>query len=226
MNFQNRLTSTFQDENRRRKEAGEPRLKKTDLWQAAKLTSASATHWFNGDNAADLDTCLKIAPLLRVNGQWLFDGTAPKFPAAQNSTAHEDHSAIKLVDAKASAGRGSIILSADASKDLMFRKDWLQKHGAKAQDVIGLEVDGDSMVDLHIIHGAVVLANRNKREPVNRKLFIVWCDGELYVKQLVKSGDRWLARSHNKEKAEKYPDMPLKDMDRIEGRVFWCGFEL
>lgn len=136
------------------------------------------------------------------------------------------HASVRMVDAKASAGKGTLVLSAESSKDLMFRRDWLLKNASKPNDVLAFQVDGDSMVDLHIIHGAVVLANRNKREPVNRKLYIVWCDGELYVKQLVKSGDHWSARSHNKDKAADYPDMPLKDMDRIEGRVFWCGFEL
>lgn len=136
------------------------------------------------------------------------------------------HASVRMVDAKASAGRGALVLTAESGKDLMFRRDWLLKNASKPSDVLAFRVDGDSMVDLHIVHGAVVLANRNKREPVNRKLFIVWCDGELYVKQLIKSGDKWFARSHNKDKASEYPDIPLNGRDRIEGRVFWCGFEL
>lgn len=225
MSFHLRINQAFHEENLRRKEAGEARLTKTDLWRAAKVTSAAATHWFNGDNAADLDTCAKIAPLLRVNAQWLFDGTGPRV-ALLYDELEEDHAPIRMIDAKASAGRGKVVYSDDVSKLLMFRRDWLAKKDAKPDQVLAFPVDGVSMVDAHIPHESVVLANTSKREPVSGKIYVLWIDGELYVKELVKDGDTWIARSHNKSEPDAYPDIPIDIDDRIVGRAFWCGFEM
>ncbi|CAB5516576.1 hypothetical protein LMG26857_05653 [Achromobacter anxifer] len=80
MTFQKRITQAFNEESARRADAAEPRLTKTDLWKAAGASSGAATHWFNGSNGMDMATCLKVAPLLRVHPQWLYDGTAPKRP--------------------------------------------------------------------------------------------------------------------------------------------------
>lgn len=77
MSFQKRISLAFQTESDRRADAGEPRLTKTELWKAAGATSGAATHWFNGSNGMDLDTCVKAAKVLRVNPRWLFDGTGP-----------------------------------------------------------------------------------------------------------------------------------------------------
>ena len=55
---------------------------------------------------------------------------------------------------------------------------------------------------------------------MNRKLFMLWHDGELYIKQLIKHGDQWLARSHNAEHTAKYPDFLLRRPPKIEGRLF------
>ncbi|WP_323017369.1 S24 family peptidase [Castellaniella sp.] len=226
MNFQARITAAFQEENRRLKEVGGPHLTKTHLWQAAKVTSAAVTFWFNGANAADLDTCMKIAPLMRVRGQWLFDGTGPKHDVADNE-GNDDHASIRLVDAKASAGKGQIILSDDVTKILMFRRDWLAKNDAKPDQTIGFEVDGDSMTDMHIIDGSVVLANRRRTDPLSKRVYVVWIKGKLYVKELVKKDGVWWARSHNTEKAGEYPDIQIDDPKaRIAGRAFWCGFGL
>ncbi|MBV2180918.1 MAG: hypothetical protein KUL86_06735 [Castellaniella sp.] len=224
MTFQARITAAFQEENHRRKEVGEPRLTKTDLWKAAKLTSAAATFWFDGTNAADLDTCMKIAPLLRVRGQWLFDGTKPRH---EEEGGNEDHAPIRLVDAKASAGKGQIVFSEDVTKVLMFRRDWLAKNDAKPDQTIGFEVDGDSMTDMHIIDGSVVLANRRRTDPLSKRVYVVWINGELFVKQLIHRDGAWWARSHNAAKSGDYPDILIEDpAARIVGRAFWCGFGL
>lgn len=80
MTFQKRITQAFNEEAARRADAAEPRLTKTDIWKAAGASSGAATHWFNGSNGMDMATCMKVAPLLRVNAQWLYDGTGPKRP--------------------------------------------------------------------------------------------------------------------------------------------------
>ncbi|WP_368647749.1 S24 family peptidase [Castellaniella ginsengisoli] len=139
----------------------------------------------------------------------------------------EDHAPIRLVDAKASAGKGEIVFSDDITKILMFRRDWLAKNDAKPDQTIGFEVAGDSMADLHIIDGSVVLANRRRTDPLSKRVYVVWINGKLYVKELVKKDGMWWARSHNAARAADYPDILIDDpAARIVGRAFWCGFGL
>jgi len=224
MNFQNRITAAFNEENRRRKEAGERRLTKTDLWKEAGLTSASATFWFSGVNGADLHICAKIAPLLRVSAQWLYDGTGPKEPI--DSFDYSSHAPVPMIDAKASAGTGKVIFSDDVSKLLMFRRDWLAKKGARPEQVLAFTVDGASMVDAHIPDESVVLANTNRRDPIDGKIYVLWIGGELFVKQLAKGNDGWIAKSRNAANADVYPDIEIDVDGRIVGQAFWCGFGL
>lgn len=87
MTFQKRITQAFNEEASRRADADEPRLTKTDLWKAANASSGAATHWFNGSNGMDMATCMKVAPLLRVNAQWLYDGAGPKSPVGNGTGA-------------------------------------------------------------------------------------------------------------------------------------------
>ena len=137
-----------------------------------------------------------------------------------------DHAPVRMVDAKASAGKGKIVFSDDAEKSLMFRRDWLARNDAKPESTIAFEVEGDSMVDLHIIDGSVVLANQKKTDPISKKVYVLWLSGQLFVKQLVKQDGLWYARSHNKAEQDSYPDIQVEANDRIVGRAFWCGFGL
>lgn len=137
-----------------------------------------------------------------------------------------DHAPVQLIDAKASAGHGSIVFSTDETKHLMFRRDFLLKNSAKPEDVIAFPVTGKSMVDMHIIDKSVVIANKKKKEPINKRIYVLWIDGELFVKQLIQKDGSWFARSHNKEHADEYPDIQIDIDDRIVGRVFWCGFSI
>lgn len=77
MTLQERLQFAFKRERDRRRDAGEEKLTKTMLWEAAKTTSAACAHWFSGDNDISLENCIKIAPLLRVNPFWLYDESEP-----------------------------------------------------------------------------------------------------------------------------------------------------
>lgn len=150
-----------------------------------------------------------------------------EFAAAAGVDEQGEHAPVKMVDAKASAGEGRVVFSSDVSKLLMFRKDWLRKNGAKADKVLAFPVSGVSMVDMHIPNGSVVLADTAQKEPIPKRLYVLWIDGKLYLKQLIQKGDDWYARSHNAAEADTYPDIPIENMDdRIVGRAFWCGFGL
>lgn len=175
--------------------------------------------WENGKTAPKRQRLAKVADALGVTVEFLSLGTTPD--------ENPDHAPIRLVDAKASAGKGQIVFSDDTTKILMFRRDWLAKNDAKPDQTVAFEVRGDSMTDLHIIDGAVVLANRRKTEPRSKRVYVLWIDGELFVKELIRREDAWWARSHNAAKADRYPDILIDDpAARIVGRAFWCGFGL
>ncbi len=88
MTFQDRLTKAFNAENKRRERDGEPRLTKTDVWKVAGKSSGAASHWFGGSNGMDMDTCIKVAPLLKIDPGYLFDGTKPSTKALPDEAPH------------------------------------------------------------------------------------------------------------------------------------------
>ncbi|WP_394065398.1 XRE family transcriptional regulator [Alcaligenes sp. WGS1538] len=184
----------------------------------------SIQQWENGTTAPQRKRLEKVADALGVTVDYLVNGGTPT--QHQDQAWTEDHVPVRLVDAKASAGKGKIMFSDDVSKLLMFRRDWLVKNGAKPETVLAFPVDGDSMVDAHIPDESVVLANTALREPISKRIYVLWIDGELLVKQLVQENGVWYARSHNTARAHELPDIQIDIDDRVVGRAFWCGFGL
>ncbi|MGB3835908.1 XRE family transcriptional regulator [Castellaniella sp.] len=196
--------------------------KQLSMEQLAELVGVSyqtVQQWENGKTAPKRQRLGKLAGVLGVTPEHLSLGVGP----GENS----EHAPIPLVDAKTSAGGGALVVSYDTDKVLMFRRDWLAKNDAKPDQTVAFEVRDDSMTDLHIIDGAVVLANRRKAEPRSKRVYVLWIDSELFVKELVRHKDAWWARSHNAAKAKVYPDILIDNpAARIVGRAFWCGFRL
>lgn len=141
--------------------------------------------------------------------------------------ADDEHTPVRLIDAKASAGKGKIVFSEDVSKILMFRRDWLAHHGiTDERDAACFGVDGRSMVDAGIPDKSIVIVNLRKVEPRSKKIFLVHTYDGLIVKQLMHEGGRWIARSRNEAEKDEFPDLPVGPEARVIGRAFWCAFEL
>ena len=138
----------------------------------------------------------------------------------------DDYCQVQMVDAKASAGTGTLVFSEDRSSSILFRKDFLASRGAKPDSVIAFPVSGHSMQDAHILDKSVVAANTSQTEPISKRIYILRIDKKLYLKQLIKKDGLWFARSLNQENAKEYPDIQIDIDDRIVGRVFWCGFNV
>ncbi len=192
-------------------------------------SQSSVSQYMNGNIPLNVPALIKFSELFDCQPSDISGDLAKeiaKIAEATETVPEADHVPIKMVDAKASAGKGHLVLSNDVSKILMFRRDYLAKNDATHGDVLAFEVTGDSMVDLHIIDGSVVLANRRKTEAVANRVYVLWIKGELCVKELVSMGGAWFARSHNKAKPAEFPDIRLRRDDMIEGRAFWCGFGL
>lgn len=193
------------------------------------MSQSAFSQCCRGVMALNLDILTKISTYFG----WQPEDVSPtlaneilKIASIASRSDSSEYAPVRMLDAKASAGKGDLVFSEDTKKMLMFRRDYLTKNNAKAENVLGFEVDGDSMIDMHIIDGSVVLANQAKKEAISKRVYVVWIEGKLCVKQLVKVDGLWYARSRNSEKAFDYPDIQINVDDRVVGHAFWCGFGL
>jgi phage repressor protein C with HTH and peptisase S24 domain len=133
---------------------------------------------------------------------------------------------VPVIDAKLSAGNGSLVFAIDSDQTLSFRAGYLKKKRLKDGFTYTCEVKGDSMTDKHILDGSTVLIDGTKKVPVSEEIYALWIDDEIYAKELIKLDDgSWVARSHNK--VRNYPDIPIKtENNGIIGLVVWCGFDI
>lgn len=183
----------------------------------------SIQQWENGNTAPQRKRLEQVATALGVTVDFLMNGTLDR--AAKTAT-ESGHVAVRLVDAKASAGKGKLIFYADDNKELMFQRSWLAKNGAKPDDVLAFPVEGDSMMDAHIPDGSVVLVNTKLTEPTQKRIYVLSIDNELMLKELVQVSGKWVARSRNNSKAHELADIDIGIDDRVIGRAFWCGFKI
>ena len=195
--------------------------KELSMEALAKLVGVKAwqtvQQWENGSTAPSRKRLLQVASILGVSTEYLMFGA---------DSSDEQTCEVQMVDAKASAGTGTLVFSEDRSSSILFRKDFLASRGAKPDSVIAFPVSGHSMQDAHILDKSVVAANTSQTEPISKRIYILRIDKKLYVKQLIKKDGLWFARSLNQENAKEYPDIQIDIDDRIVGRVFWCGFNI
>lgn len=222
-----RLSRQYQNWKIAEKEAGRPATQEA-IASVLNMSQSAFSQYCRGVIPLNKEILVSICAKLG----WKVEDISPSIAAEISKLAEEsgltnevsDHAPILMVDAKASAGRGSVVFSDDTSKTLMFRRDWLAKKGAKPDSVLAFTVDGDSMADAHIPEGSIVLANKCPEEPISGRIYVVWIGDQLFVKKLHKENDTWVARSCNKKK--NYPDIPINTDSGLVGQVFWCGFEL
>ncbi len=107
---------------------------------------------------------------------------------------------------------------------LKFRADFLRSIGANPAHAAVVDVSGRSM-EPTIPDGAVVLISTGNREPRDRMIYALRIGREVFVKRLVRHGERWLARSDNDDR-EDYPDIELNNDAEIIGRAVWMGARL
>lgn len=140
--------------------------------------------------------------------------------------ASEEHVPIYFVDTKASARSGRIVISKDVINAIVFRRDWLEKNDVNPDETLAFQVESHSTTDTRSINDTVVLANQRMTDPVSSRVYVLWIDGQLHVKQLVKQGGLWYAKPHSFSQADQHPNIQIDIDDKIVGRAFWCGFSL
>lgn len=160
------------------------------LWKAANLTSSSSSHWFNGRNDADMDTCISIAPLLNVNPTWLFNEAEPMtlgvnpLQSRKGFTNAASQYKMTPVVGIASAGADRNFLHAQFSEGGLGLLDF----PASGKDSYALRVEGDSMTP-RIKPGEFIVIEPSHQPSPGDEVFVCLKDGRCMVKEYVYKRD-------------------------------------
>jgi phage repressor protein C with HTH and peptisase S24 domain len=175
------------------------------------------TRWLKGERRASQSTVETLVAYMRALGM-----NPDDFFGGQD--APSEYLRIPWLEATASMGDGSLVVSKEIISHLSFRADWLLGKGSPAKMAV-INAQGSSM-EPTISDGSVVLIDESKvTDPVNGKIYFVCYGDEIYLKRLrVDRSGRVLALISDRDDSE----LPL-DPDiyfQILGRALWTGKEL
>lgn len=132
---------------------------------------------------------------------------------------------VPMVEARLSAGTGSLETSGDTERSYAFRSDFLRRKG-NPKEMVLMRVGGDSMQP-EIMNNDVVLLDQSKRNVRPGPIFAVGFQDAIYLKRIDALPDRIILKSTNPA----YPpvEIPVGEQEgdafRIIGQVIWCGRE-
>lgn len=130
---------------------------------------------------------------------------------------------IPKVQARLSAGSGSLEVDADVDGFFAFRSSWIRKKGCPSKMVL-MTVSGDSMSPT-IENGDMVLINQGLKDVIAGGIYAVGVDDSILVKRLDKKPGKIVLISDNREAYApmelSLTDETVQDSLRIIGRVLW-----
>lgn len=132
---------------------------------------------------------------------------------------------VPLVEARLSAGTGSLETSADGERKYAFRSDFLHRKGCPNKMVL-MRVSGDSM-EPEIKDGDVVLLDQGKKHILPGRMYAVGIEDAIYVKQIDTMPGKLILKSMNSVYPPIEVDMrgDLAEQARILGQILWVGRE-
>lgn len=142
------------------------------------------------------------------------------------SEREEDLVMVPLVEARLSAGGGSLETGSEVLRHYAFRHDFLRRKGNPSRMVL-LRVSGDSMQP-DICHNDVVLIDQDQREPRPGRIYAVSVEDMIYLKIVNAVPGKLILSSVNPAYAPIEADTrdQLGDLVHIIGRAVWVGREL
>ncbi|WP_447651013.1 XRE family transcriptional regulator [Pseudomonas abietaniphila] len=252
-----RLRAIYNKRVRESKDRGDsPPLNQTEVGERCEWKSPQSTvsQYMNGKVALNLDALVKLSKALDfdpvevspslASGITRVAESAPganpaqgrsaantPFPVGGDTEAAEDKYAhIPQYSAKAAAGLGHENPHVETLATLAFKLDWLRTKGVKAENLLVIYAEGESMWPTINDHD-VLLVDKSKIDPADGHVFVLAStERGAIVKRLVQSPlGGWIIRSDNEDKDE-YGDLLLSRSDvnehRIIGRVIWRGGDL
>lgn len=132
---------------------------------------------------------------------------------------------IPMVEARLSAGQGSLQVNGDIERSYAFRADFLHRKG-DPKNMVMMRVEGDSMQP-EIMDNDVVLLDQSKTEIKAGRIFAVGFDEAIYCKRIDRLPGKIILKSVNPSYAPVELDVrdQQEDAFRVIGQVIWCGRE-
>lgn len=171
------------------------------------------------------------------NADWIFFGRGPMrlplvepgaMPAClmlEDCDDDVDMITVPLVEARLSAGSGSLEVSSEQAGGYAFRSDFLHRKGNPRRMVL-MRVSGDSMLP-EIQDNDLVLLDQGQTEIVSGRLYAIGFEDAIYIKRIDLQPGKIVLHSTNPA----YPPVTLDlggdcaEQFRVIGRVLWSGRE-
>lgn len=212
-----------------------------DIQLIAGLSSGRVTQIKQEREAARLGgETLQRLTSLGYSSNWLQEGRLPKKPAghevsdrlvlssaADGGAAPEptepgaEFTAVRRVRLKVSAGvTGFHVepLNGDGLP-IFFRADWLKSRHLRADRLLAVRVNGDSMSP-GLYDGDLVVINTESTEPKDGEVFVINYEGEAVIKRLKRDGGQWWLSSDNPDKV-RYGDKRCDEHAIVIGQVIY-----
>ena len=140
------------------------------------------------------------------------------------SPKESDYALIRQYSAVGECGGGYLNDHVELSEGLAFKRDWLARIGAKAENLAVIYAAGDSM-EPYIFDGDVVLFDASDTQPKHGQVYVVRRpDSSVSIKRLVQhlTGD-WVIKSDNPDRSEERVSAETIHELPFVGRVIWRG---
>ncbi len=203
------------------------------LAKLTKTTPKASSKWLNAESMPGRKNMEILADALGVRIEWLEYGEGnktnkPELSAQESqqtySPSKNDYALIRQYSAVGECGDGYLNDHVELSDGLAFKRDWLARIGAKAENLAVIYASGASM-EPYIFDGDVVLFDTSDVEPKHGQVFVVRRpDCSVSIKRLVQqlSGD-WVIKSDNPDRSEEKVTAETIHELPFVGRVIWRG---
>lgn len=233
-----------------RDDPSKPALTQTEVGERCEWKSPQSTvsQYMTGKVALNLEALVKLSEALDFEPAQVSPTLAAGIRRASHQVPHTTEAAnsplpdgadedeldgryayVPQYDAKAAAGLGSENPHVEIRSTLAFKREWLKVKGAKADQLIVIYAEGESMWPT-INDGDVLLVDRSRIDPADGQVFVLAGFDGAIVKRLIQGPlGQWILRSDNEDKGE-YPDRSHLRSNgnehRIIGKVIWRGGDL
>jgi phage repressor protein C with HTH and peptisase S24 domain len=131
-------------------------------------------------------------------------------PVRAHDPDDQDFVTIKAVRLKLSAGISGYSIEPERGEGMpiVFQKEWLERHGYLAENLIALKIRGESMRP-KLDDGDLVVINTADRVPKDNHVYAVNFDGEDVIKRMCRENREWWLVSDNPDQ-KSYPKQICK----------------
>lgn len=182
-----------------------------------------------GRNEPRFEFIKQVCSRFEINVEWLLFGTGDKkecLPHPSGAASCDvDLIMIPMVEARLSAGHGSLLTGGNCERTYAFRSDFLYRKG-NPDNMVLMRVSGDSMQP-DILNNDVVLIDQSKRDILPGRIYAVGFEEAIYLKRIDMLPGKVILKSANPA----YPPVELDIRDqqgdsfRVIGQVLWSGRE-